>query len=61
MDFRTLTDLERRKLMHALRGNAENGLAILTDRADTSFVGYADDVPGEEEVITAIKAVPCHY
>jgi len=60
MDFRSLTDVERRKLTHALRGNADNGLAILMDRATTSFVGYAEDVP-DEEVITAIKSVPCHY
>jgi len=44
----------------ALRGNAESNLAILMDRRDTSFVGVADEVP-DEEVITAIKSVPCHY
>jgi hypothetical protein len=60
MDFRTLNDVERRRIVHALRGNADNGTAILTDRKDTSFVGYADDVP-TEETITAIKSVPCHY
>ena len=60
MDFRTLNDVERRKLVHALRGNADNGTAILTDQHDTSFVGYSDEVP-TEEVITAIKSVPCHY
>jgi hypothetical protein len=30
------------------------------DRRDTSFVGAADDVT-DEEVISAIKSVPCHY
>jgi hypothetical protein len=60
MDFRPLADPERRQLIGALRGNAHRDLAILTDRRDTSFVGTADDVP-EEEVITAIKSIPCHY
>jgi hypothetical protein len=30
------------------------------DRKDTSFVGSAEDVT-DEEVISAIKSVPCHY
>jgi hypothetical protein len=59
MDFRPLLDTERQRLLTALRGNAE-GRAILTDRHDTSFVGIADEVP-DEEVISAIKSVPCHY
>jgi len=60
MDFRTLNDTERRQLVHALRGNADQGLAILMDRRNTSFVGYTDEAP-DEEVINAIKSVPCHY
>jgi len=60
MDFRPLTDTERKNLVQALRGNADNGLAILMDRRNTSFLGAADDVP-DEEVINAIKSVPCHY
>ncbi len=60
MDFRPLNDTERRQLVGALRGNAESNLAILTDRRDTSFVGTAEEVP-DEEVISAIKSVPCHY
>ena len=55
MDFRPLNDSERRQLITALRGNAEDDCAILTDRRDTSFAGTTD------EVITAIKSVPCHY
>ena len=58
MDFRPLNDTERRQLVSALRGNAENDRAILMDRRDTSFVGVADEVP-DEEVIVAIKSVPC--
>jgi hypothetical protein len=58
MDFRPLNDTERRSLIQALRGNADRGLAILMDRRDTSFLGTADEVT-DEEVITAIKSVPC--
>jgi hypothetical protein len=60
MDFRHLNDLERRQLVNALRGNAESDRAILLNRRDTSFLGAAEEVP-EEEVINAIKSVPCHY
>ena len=60
MDFRPLNDTERRSLITALRGNADRGIAILMDRRDTSFAGTADEVT-DEEVITAIKSVPCHY
>jgi hypothetical protein len=60
MDFRPLNDTERRQLINALRGNAESDRAILMDRHDTSFAGTADEVT-DEEVISAIKSVPCHY
>jgi len=60
MDFRALNDSERTQLLTALRGNADSGRAILTDRRDTSFVGTAEDVP-DEEVVSAIKSVPYHY
>ena len=60
MDFRPLSDTERRQLINALRGNAESDRAILMDRRDTSFAGVVDEVP-DEEVISAIKSVPCHY
>ena len=60
MDFRPLNDTERRQLIAALRGNAENDRAILMDRRDTSFLGATDEVP-DEEVINAIRSVPCHY
>jgi len=60
MDFRPITDSERRQLVGALRGNAESNQAIMMDRRDTSFVGSANDVT-DEEVISAIKSVPCHY
>jgi hypothetical protein len=60
MDFRPLNDTERRQLITALRGNAESDLAILMDRRDTGFVGTTDEVT-DEEVIFAIRSVPCHY
>jgi len=60
MDFRPLAEIERRRLLDALRGNAESDRAILMDRRDTSFVGSSDDLT-DEEVIVAIQSVPCHY
>lgn len=60
MDFRPLNDTERRQLIQALRGNAEDNLAILTDRRDTSFSGTTNEVT-DDEVISAIQSVPCHY
>jgi hypothetical protein len=60
MDFRPLNDKERQKLTDALRGNAQSNLAILMNRRDTSFVGATEEVT-DEEVISAIKSVPCHY
>ncbi len=60
MDFRPLSDTERRQLVTALRGNAEHNRTLLLDRRDTSFVGVTDEVT-DEEVISAIKSVPCHY
>ena len=60
MDFRPLNETERRQLITALRGNADRGTALLMDRKDTSFVGVTEEVP-DEEVINAIKSVPCHY
>jgi len=60
MDFRPLNETERRTLYSALRGNADSNQALLMDRQDTSFAGATEDV-SDEEVINAIKSVPCHY
>ena len=60
MDFRALDATERQQLLPALRGNADSGRTILTNRQDTSFAGTTDEVP-DEEVIFAIRSVPCHY
>lgn len=60
MKFTPLMPEERQKLIEALRGNAENGTALLTSPRDTSFLGTSDEVT-DEEVIVAIRSVPCHY
>ena len=60
MDFRPVNTEERQKLIDALRGNAQDNLAILMDRRDTSFVGASQEV-SDDEVISAIQSVPCHY
>ena len=60
MDFRPLDDTERRQLISALRGNADGNTAILMDRRTTSFAGTTEEV-SDDEVISAIKSVPCHY
>jgi hypothetical protein len=60
MDFRPVNTEERQKLIDALRGNAQDNLAILMDRRDTSFIGASEEI-SDEEVISAIQSVPCHY
>lgn len=60
MDFRPLDDTERQKLINALRGNAQNNQTILMDRRDTSFAGSSEEAP-VDDMISAIKSVPCHY
>jgi hypothetical protein len=60
MDFRPVSTEERQKLIDALRGNARDNLAILMDRRDTSFIGASEEI-SDEEVISAIQSVPCHY
>jgi hypothetical protein len=60
MDFRPLNESERRQLVSALRGNAEQDRFILMDKKDTSFAGASDTAP-QDAIISAIKSVPCHY
>jgi hypothetical protein len=60
MDFRPLAESERKNLVKALRGNADDNFAILMNKKDTSFEGISEEVP-DEEVINCIKSVPCHY
>jgi len=60
MDFRPLNETQRTALINALRGNAQGDSAILMDRRTTSFAGTTEEVT-DDEVISAIKSVPCHY
>lgn len=60
VDFRPLETEERNRLADALRRNATDGAALRLNPLDTSWV------PGEatvtdDEVIAAIRSVPCHY
>jgi hypothetical protein len=59
MDFRALTDVEQKRLGAALERNVELDHYLKIGR-DTSFAGTAEEVT-DEEVISAIKSVPCHY
>lgn len=65
MDFRPMDSEERRRLMDALRGNATGETSIKMDPRTTTFEGTgamdADTPRGENQVIDAIKSVPCHY
>jgi hypothetical protein len=60
MDFRAMNDVERRQLISALRNNAERDKPIFMNRRDTSFEASVGEVT-DDEVIAAIKSVPCHY
>ncbi len=65
MDFRPLRGGDVTKLLEALRGNATHDRAILMDRR-TGFVGTSNELTTanavtDEEVISAIQSVPCHY
>jgi hypothetical protein len=60
MDFRPLAEAERRQILTALRGHADRGLALLMNPKDTRFAGTAEEIP-DEQVVAAVKSVPCHY
>lgn len=57
VEFKSLNDVERRKLIASLRGNAEENLPMYMDR-NTTFV---EDEIKDSEVISAVKSIPCHY
>jgi hypothetical protein len=61
MDFRPMNDVERRQLISALRNNAERNRPIIMNRRDTSFEATEVEEVTDDEVIAAIKSVPCHY
>ena len=58
VDYRTMTEPERKNLLASLRGNALESRPLYMDR-DTSFLG--SDGAAESRVIDAVRAVPCHY
>jgi hypothetical protein len=60
MEFLSMLDTERKSLVTALRENAERDRGIVMNPRDTRFVGTADEV-SDEEVVIAIRSVPCHY
>jgi hypothetical protein len=55
-----MSDAERQKLIKALRDNAERGEPIMMNGRTTTFEPSADSGV-EDEVIAAIRSVPCHY
>lgn len=60
MEFKTLDVEQRNRLRDALRNNALTGQALHMSKKDTSFMDATGEVT-DEEVITAIRSVPCHY
>lgn len=61
--FTPLPEDARQRLFAALQDNAAKGSSLLMDRKTTSFVGTraaGEEVP-DDEVINAIRSVPCHY
>lgn len=61
MQFKVLDAEERDVLRKALRRNAEENIPLRMSPRDTSFVGYDDVNVSDEEVISLIRSVPCHY
>ena len=62
--FKPLIGDDRQRLLDALRGNAERSEPIRMDRRDTSFVPgdpVPETNPTDEQVISMIRSVPCHY
>ena len=63
MEFKKLDTAEHTRLRTALLNNEQRGGALLMNH-ETSFVGETTDINDEltdEEVINAVKSVPCHY
>ncbi len=58
--FRPLDPDECERLRSSLRRNVTDGAALLTAR-DTSFLSDVPRLPNDDEVIRAIRSVPCHY
>jgi hypothetical protein len=59
VEFRKLNEAEAQKLKKALNDNVE-GKPMRMDPLTTGWQPGEDEI-GDEEVINAIKSVPCHY
>lgn len=60
MVFKPLSTVEKKQLLNALSRNANEDKPIMMDRRNTSFLDYEGEVT-DNEVISAICSVPCHY
>lgn len=58
MEFKPISTEEQAKLFQALRDNAATGKTLHMRPNDTTF---DPDNLHDEEVIAAIRSVPCHY
>jgi hypothetical protein len=59
MKFQPMSSEEAERLRISLVENAEKDRALVMNR-DTSFSRTTDD-PHDEEVVAAIRSIPCHY
>lgn len=62
IEFKPLAGADRQRLLDALKRNVEDGNAIFMDR-QTGFSSTAKNLreASDDEVISAIQSVPCHY
>ena len=60
MNFTPVSPQERQRLEDALVKNAFWNKALTMNPKDTTFTGTTDDI-ADDEVINAVKSVPCHY
>lgn len=60
MEFKKMDEAEIQRLQKALRDNVENGTPLRMDPLTTGWQPGADEID-DDEVISAIKSVPCHY
>jgi len=60
IEFRKPTAEETKTLAEALRRNASEGTPLHLDPLTTGWIPGADEIR-DDEVIDAIRSVPCHY
>lgn len=60
MQFKKLAPQEQKSLHEALRRNAEADTPLRMNRLDTTFIDSGTE-PTDDEVISIIRSVPCHY